>query len=274
MIHAVKLRLKISLIVFLGVMVFGTLGFMMAERRSFLDAAYFVIVTMATVGYGDIHPVNPAGKLLTIVSIVLGVGTFLGVIANTTELMLSRKIKQTALEKLNMVVGVFFSEVGTKLIEMFIRRDPCREGMGKDLMVTIGWKAQDFSNAGKEIKKYKCEVSADRGYLETLRTFLLGKRDFLVTLLENPILMEHESFTDLLRAVFHLAEELSVRDDLSQIPEPDLQHISVDIQRAYRLLGDEWLLYMKHLRDNYPYLFSLAVRMNPFNPGASPTITG
>jgi hypothetical protein len=85
--------------------------------------------------------------------------------------------------------------------------------------------------------------------------------------------MEHESFTELLRAVFHLAEELSVRDDLSQIPEPDLRHISADIQRAYRLLGGEWLVYMKHLRDNYPYLFSLAVRLNPFNPEASPTVT-
>ena len=273
MIHAVKLRLKISLIVFLGVMVLGTLGFMMAEGRSLLDAAYFVIVTMATVGYGDIHPINPSGKLLTIFIIVLGVGTFLGVIANTTELMLSRKIKQTALEKLNMVIGVFFTEVGTKLIEMFTRRDPCREDMRKDLMVTNGWNAQDFLKAGKEIRKYTCEVSADRAYLETLRTFLLGKRDFLVALLENPVLMEHESFTDLLRAVFHLAEELSVRDDLSRIPEPDLKHIAADIQRAYRLLGDEWLVYMKYLRDNYPYLFSLAVRLNPFNPGASPTIT-
>ena len=273
MVHAVKLRLKISLIIFLGVMVFGTVGFMMAERRSFLDAAYFVIVTMATVGYGDIHPISPGGKLVTLFIIVLGVGTFLGVIANTTELMLSRKLKQTALEKLNMVIGVFFSEVGTKLIEMFIRRDPCQEAISREMRVTSGWRAQDFLKAGKEIRKYTCEVSADRGYLETLKTLLMGKRDFLVGLLENPVLMEHESFTDLLRAVFHLTEELSVRENLSQIPEPDLRHIAADIQRAYRLLGDEWLAYMNHLRDNYPYLFSLAVRLNPFNPGASPTIT-
>jgi voltage-gated potassium channel len=272
MIHAVKFRLKISLIVFLGVMVFGTLGFMMAEGKSLLDAAYFVIVTMATVGYGDIHPIYPTGKFLAIAIIVLGVGTFLGVIANTTELMLSRKIQQTTLEKLNMVIGVFFSEVGTKLIGIFTRQDSCWESMRQDLMVTNGWKAQDFVKAGKEIKKYTCEVSADRGYLETLRAFLVGKRDFLVALLENPILMEHETFTDLLRAVFHLTEELSVRGDLRQMPESDLQHIAADIQRAYRLLSDEWLVYMKYLKDNYPYLYSLAVRLNPFNPEASPTV--
>ena len=47
---------------------------------------------MATVGYGDIHPVTASGKLLAILIIITGVGTFLGVIANTTELMLNRKI--------------------------------------------------------------------------------------------------------------------------------------------------------------------------------------
>jgi hypothetical protein len=40
---------------------------------------------------------------------------------------------------------------------------------------------------------------------------LLSKRDFLVALMENPNLLEHESFTDLLWAVFHLVEELAVR---------------------------------------------------------------
>ena len=38
--------------------------------------------------------------------------------------------------------------------------------------------------------------------------------------------------------------------------------------RAYgRLLG-EWLSYIRHLKADYPYLFSFAVRMNPFDPEA------
>jgi hypothetical protein len=42
----------------------------------------------------------------------------------------------------------------------------------------------------------------------------------------------------------------------------------VDIRRAYHLLLREWLGYMAHLHADYPYLFSLAVRTNPFNPAA------
>jgi voltage-gated potassium channel len=271
--HAIRLRLKISLIIFLTVMVLGSISFMIAEGRSFLDAFYFVIVTVATVGYGDIHPVTPTGKISAIFIIVLGVGSFLGVIANTTEMMLSRKIRQATLQKVNIVVGVFFSEVGTKLITLFTRRDPDWENIRKDLLVTAGWSAQDFLKVTKAIRKYTYETAIDQAYLENLRSFLLEKRDCLVGLLENPVLVEHESFTDLLRAVFHLTEELTFREELSEMPDADRRHIASDIKRAYGLLVDQWLVHMKHLKDNYPYLFSLAMRVNPFLQEPSPVVT-
>jgi hypothetical protein len=64
----------------------------------------------------------------------------------------------------------------------------------------------------------------------------------------------------------------SVRDDVKNLPETDLAHLAGDIRRSYRLLGHQWLEYMKHLKDNYPYLFSLAIRMNPFDREASPIV--
>lgn len=94
----------------------------------------------------------------------------------------------------------------------------------------------------------------------------------MLRLLENQNLLEHDAFTGLLMAVFHLAEELESRPDLSGLSELDLRHIAGDMQRAYSLLISEWLSYMKHLRDNYPYLFSFAMRTNPFDPNASPEI--
>jgi hypothetical protein len=38
------------------------------------------------------------------------------------------------------------------------------------------------------------------------------------------------------------------------------------------LLSQQWLDYMKHLKGNYPFLFSLAMRTNPFDQNASPII--
>ena len=87
--------------------------------------------------------------------------------------------------------------------------------------------------------------------------------------MENPNLLEHESFTNLLWAVFHLTEELAYRRTVERLARADAAHIAGDIKRAYELLTLEWLAYMKRLQKDYPYLFSLAVRTNPFDPGAS-----
>jgi len=95
----------------------------------------------------------------------------------------------------------------------------------------------------------------------------------LLRLWENPNLLEHEDFTGTLRAVFHLKEELLSRDDLEELPETDKAHLAGDINRAYALMVQQWVDYMKHLKDSYPYLFSHAMRTNPFDRNASPIVT-
>jgi hypothetical protein len=91
-------------------------------------------------------------------------------------------------------------------------------------------------------------------------------------MLENPNLLEHESFTDLLWAVFHVADELRHRDDFAQLPQEDVEHLAGDLFRAYRAAFLEWVAYMKHLKSDYPYLYSLAIRLHPFDPNANATI--
>jgi voltage-gated potassium channel len=268
----IRFRLAINLMIFFGVLVFGTLVFMYLENRSVIDSFYYVIVTIATVGYGDVHPVTTGGKVFAILLIIAGVGTFLGVIANGTEIMLSRREKLTRMKKLNMVIGVFFSEVGTRLIRLFVDSDPNSEEIRRGLKITEKWTHQDFRNVSAHLKKFRYGIETSRDGLASLKEFLIMRRDFLVRLLENPSLLEHESFTDLLRAIFHLAEELAYREDLTRLPENDEKHIAGDMIRAYHLLVQAWVEYMEHLKKNYPYLFSLAMRINPFDREASPIV--
>ena len=186
--------------------------------------------------------------------------------------LLSQREKRSLLNKLNMVIGAFFSEVGTPLLKLFNQFGSDDGQIRKDLAENNDWSNKAFSNMSKRLKDYNDRIESQKGDLLALKVFLQGKREFLLALLENPNLLEHETFTELLWAVFHLTEELSFREDLGQLPDTDYNHLSVDIRRAYHLLIVEWFAYMKHLRDSYPYLFSLAVRMNPFDPDASAVV--
>lgn len=262
-------RLRVLLGVFLAIMLLGVAGFMVTENLSFLDALYFTIVTVGTVGYGDIYPVTAAGRTLAILMIVLGVGTFLGVIATVTEIILQRREKRARLQKLNMVIGAFYSEIGTALLRTFTNASPYPDAFCSDLIVSSSWTDADFARVRDKLSARDCKVEIERIDLRALREFLLQRRGFMVNLLENPTLPEHEAFTSLLWSVFHLAEELSYRDNLSALPNTDLAHLANDIRRAYAFLGVQWLDYMKHLTEAYPYLFSLAMRTNPFDKDAS-----
>jgi hypothetical protein len=176
--------------------------------------------------------------------------------------------KQSILKKVNIVIGVFFSEMGIRLLSTFSSFDKAAQEIRKDLMVRERWSDTDYANARKNIKNIDFAVDARHGNLQAMHDFFVLQRSFVLALMENPNLLEHESFTDMMLAVSHLMEELSMRSDLSSLSAKDLQHISVDIKRAFSALVNEWLGYMYHLKKEYPYLYSLAVRTNPFNKDA------
>lgn len=183
--------------------------------------------------------------------------------------MLGVREKKVLLKKLNMLVGVFFSEVGTDLIQLLFGFDRDSEKLKEFLVVDSQWDDKQFTVATKSIRQYTFAIDARSNDLENLKTHLHGKRDFLMGLLANPNLLEHDTFTDLMWAVFHLAEELGQRESFGDLPEADYAHLSLDIDRVYSLLIIEWLVYMNYLRKDYPYLYSLAMRNNPFNDKAS-----
>ncbi len=187
--------------------------------------------------------------------------------------MLTEREKRAMLKKMSMVIGAFFSEVGTELLRHFNGFDRAAEGFSRRLIIDNSWSGEHFDKVEEVLRCHKFEIDSRMGNLKELQDFVVGKRAFLLRLLENPNLLEHESFTELLWAVFHLAEEMSHRQTVEGLPESDYKHLSGDILRSHRLLVREWLAHMEHLKSNYPYLFSLAVRTNPFNPAAKVEVT-
>jgi hypothetical protein len=132
------------LLILFTVLVLGTIAIMVVEGLSPFDAFYFVVVTIATVGYGDISPSDVYGRAVTIVIIIAGVGTFVAVFADMVETLLSREERRSRRRKINMIVGLFFSEFGTDMLRMLSARDPCINDIRKELLVSTAWSPSDF----------------------------------------------------------------------------------------------------------------------------------
>ena len=52
----------------------GTLFYRLVERWGWIDSLYFTVITLTTVGYGDLAPTRPLSKIFTVVFVLLGIG--------------------------------------------------------------------------------------------------------------------------------------------------------------------------------------------------------
>lgn len=80
-------ELRLLLVVVGSLLVAGTVFYHGVEKWSWLDSLYFSVVTLTTVGYGDLSPQTVAGKIFTMVYLVGGLGVlaaFITTVANVT----------------------------------------------------------------------------------------------------------------------------------------------------------------------------------------------
>jgi hypothetical protein len=183
--------------------------------------------------------------------------------------LLLRREKQLIMEKLNVLVGTFFSVIGTRLLRYCAAWDPHLDRIRPEISTGIDCPEKEYRRFRQRLEEFDYAIEVNKVDFEELRRFLAEKSDFMLRLLENPHLLEHTSFTNLLRSVFHLTEELVGREGLGDLPESDYRHLARDAERVYGLVVPEWLDYMRYLKASYPYLFSFAMRTNPFEERAS-----
>lgn len=187
--------------------------------------------------------------------------------------LLNARDKRNRLLKLNMLIGLFFSEIGTKLMVIFSDADPGQDEIKRRLIIKEDWTDREFNKVCADLKQHDYTISGDVLDMSRIKSVLSADRDLLLRLMENPGVLEHEAFTELLRSVFHLREELGYRKDIGSLPAKDVEHLIVDCERVYKRLVPEWVDYMRYLKRFHPYFFLLALRTNPFDTDASVIIS-
>jgi voltage-gated potassium channel len=125
-------RLRLALILMVLILTVGTLGYMLIEHWSFANALYMTIITVATVGFGEVMPLSEAGRSFTIVLIIIGVfnvgfiGTAVGQLVLEGQLRAifgKRKMEKQVKKLKNHIILCGFGRVGRQVAGEFRRRE-------------------------------------------------------------------------------------------------------------------------------------------------------
>ena len=77
----------------LALLFFGSLGFVWLEGWNFFDALYMTVTTLSTVGYGEVHPLSPLGKIYNMGLILAGMGVLVYIITSMARVVVEGEIK-------------------------------------------------------------------------------------------------------------------------------------------------------------------------------------
>ena len=89
-----KILLRIIVVSAIITIMTGVVFYHYVEHLSWLDAYYFSIITLTTVGYGDISPETPAGKIFTTIYIMVGVGIITAFITTFAQWRTNRRVQK------------------------------------------------------------------------------------------------------------------------------------------------------------------------------------
>ncbi len=87
-------NLKKALLFMILIIVSGVAGFMIIEKWSFVDSLYMTVITLSTVGYSEVAPITPAGKIFVIILISSGIGTAAYFVSLMTRFILDGEFQE------------------------------------------------------------------------------------------------------------------------------------------------------------------------------------
>lgn len=87
-------RFAVAIVGIVTLTLSGVIGYVLIEHMSFVDALYMSVITISTVGFGEVKPLSPVGRLFTIGLIIGGVGTAFYLLATAAELLIEGRLRE------------------------------------------------------------------------------------------------------------------------------------------------------------------------------------
>ncbi|PWX13203.1 hypothetical protein CYK67_04375, partial [Clostridium perfringens] len=100
--------------------------------------------------------------------------------------LLEKREKEHLRDKLSMLIGVFFSELGTDILNTFVYADDNTEIIAKEALVTKEWNKNEFKNLEKLVDEYEYDIDIKKVDLIALEKKLNAQKDLVINLITNP----------------------------------------------------------------------------------------
>jgi len=86
---------RVLVIIMIAILLSGTAFFSFVENWSIIDSAYFCVMTIATIGYGDLAPSSSLSKIFTIIMALGGIGVFVGIVTKLAQALTQKGIERS-----------------------------------------------------------------------------------------------------------------------------------------------------------------------------------
>lgn len=178
--------------------------------------------------------------------------------------LLEKREKSHFFEKVNMLIGVFYTDLGTMLLTELVKGDDNLNELINCNICSKKWDDASCNDLKKKLIEHNFKFDISHVDMDKIKNTLSINRDLITNLIMNENVHEHEGFTDALMSLLHLREELETRC-CHKLEDFELEHLAGDMADAYKNLSIEWCQYMNYLSKNYPKLFVKALINNPFD---------
>lgn len=101
----IKSKLYKTLFLLFSIIAIGVFGYMILSGDNFINALYMTVITITTVGFGEVHPLSPQEKIFTIFLILVSIFIFGYIISSFTEYIVSGQLfKQLKLKRVQKII--------------------------------------------------------------------------------------------------------------------------------------------------------------------------
>lgn len=159
--------------------------------------------------------------------------------------------KRDSRKKTRMLTSTFFSDIGFELMSMLA----LISNIDEELLYTINAPEIPESDKITAIKNSGLTVNANMGMYTVISDIIIASKTDILILSSNPMLYDHECFSDLLWELLHLMDEFRLRGNYVKLTPDDLTELNSDFAQVLELLLINWVVNAKYLKETYPNFY-------------------